>query len=359
MASFWEITLTSVLLEGTCFYGQIVVEAVRWNGLAAITPDVLPFRSSPLTDVAVYAALTLSSGAFAEPIPHAFVFAAVALQVASFLWVEVGTDVVALMLMVFLIPQALSYALHASLGMCTLLMLQPRLAVPPALWFHTLNVALVSASAFAHARGATLWSLATAIVGVELAIFAYVIRVYGARVMPAAGTAAWKFVLFNVLLGVKLQDARQWMRTRPITRSGLPEPIRRTHYFCESTLLRAVRFHYGRVASDGRVALWIGEWDEVAFANNLPGFVLALVFSLRIPISLRADVAADGASLENIRLVVCFLETPVWVWTWLTTQWRTTDSSCMLDGQNVFVGNRALLRRLTKLVIGVLMLYVS
>tara|TARA_B100000683_G_scaffold198194_1_gene191321 strand:- start:4268 stop:5365 length:1098 start_codon:yes stop_codon:yes gene_type:complete len=361
MVGFVRAALVGALLEGIAFYSQMIVENARWNGAKNVLPHVLPYASSPLTELMVIASAGALYALQTDLAMTAF-SVSMAAHFGTYVWVETGLDAVSLMLMIFLVPGAGSLSPHAYMLLLVLQLLQPWRQITMDLVFGFLQAVCVIASMFLYhttqlddiyrVDGAIL----LCIVALELAAFGYVRRAHGPRAMPSPKNKTLHFVLFNLILGVKRVEASQWRNAEPVSRTGLPESARGVAYFCNSNLIRAVRIHTGRVAPDGRVSIFVGEWDEMAFALNPMGFVLALLFSLRLPLSLRATLD-EGGELSDIRLVVFFVETPRFVWDYLTTQTRSTDDSCIVDNRDVFVGGRMTLRRVTKLIVSFLLLY--
>jgi hypothetical protein len=160
-----------------------------------------------------------------------------------------------------------------------------------------------------------------------------------------------------MLIGVRMVDAQAWLRWKPAMESGLPFDVRGVRFFCNSMLIRGIRFYTGRVVASDTVAVSIGEWDEIAFAPNPCGFVLALLASLRVPMSLRATINEEGTALSETRLIFFFFELPSWMWTSLTNSYEQTEDTCMIKGTTLLLPSRLTLRRITEALLSWILLH--
>lgn len=347
-------------LEGAFHFVELTFEAVRRNGLGVLRPEVLPFRSMPLCESVAASAAAV---ALVFDVPQAWgVFdLALTAHIATYLWVETGIDAVAVAVLLFMVPSVSQYALCACLLMVALLMLQPRRSVPIALWLHALFMCFLASARLLSLSVVAQPVLATVCLGagVEIACEALRRRMYGPYLSAPAYIGFGLEMALWMVTGVQFVDAAEWLKWTPTIHSGLPEELRGARFFCDSKLIRGVRFHTGRVVDDDAVAISIGEWDEIAFAPNAMGFVLALLASLRIPMSLRASVdeAASGArAIGATRLVLFFYELPSSVWLALTEGYAQTSDACMIRGALLLLPTRLTLRRITEALLSWILL---
>lgn len=345
------------LAESNLYFLQLIVDAMRWGGSGSLMPGVSPFKSSPVFELLAHASLLLSAGFDG---PDLFPYAMLGMF-SSYVWTETGFDAIMLIAMLLLLPGAINYAIHAFMLLVALQLLQPRRHIPRELWIATAQMPLLVAAYAFQRAGHPFLTVVLAWLCSEIASYYYAERAYGPCVWPAAKkTPMWLALLITLVFGVNHVDARAWHAQAPTQPSTLPAEMHTITYFCNSRIVRAVRIHTGRVIDERTVAIWIGSWDEMAFARTVWGGLASLLFSLRLPLTLRARLADDGTTLEDVRLVAFFFETPPCVWRFLTRTWSSTDDSCVMDGDDHLVASRTSLRRVSKLVIsGLLATYHS
>lgn len=342
-------------LEGAFHFVELTLEAVRRNGADLLRPEILPFRSMPLCEAVASSAAGIAL-VFDVPVAWDVFDVAMAVHVAAYLWVETGIHAVAIAFLLFLVPELTKFALPASLLVVILLMLQPRRVLPPSLWQHALFLSLLSSSRLLAFAGHPVPATICLGVSVEVAAEAFSQRMYGPVLRSPEGASYGVRAGMWLLFGVRLVDARAWLRWRPAMPSGLPEGVRGVRFFCGSRIVRGVRFHTGRVVSRDTVAVSIGEWDEIAFAPNPLGFCLALLSSLRLPMSLRARMSEGRDSLLDTRLVLLFFELPSSWWTSLTEGYEQTGGACMVEGATLLLPSRQTLRRITEALLSWMLL---
>ena len=333
-------------LEGAFHFMELTFEVIRRSGVSVLVPEVFPFRSMPFADSAACSAAAV---ALVLRMPSAWrVFdVALAIQVASYLWIETGVDLVAVVVLFLLDPTVSQYSICASMLLVTVLMLQPRMTVSSALWKHSLFMCFLCSARLLSFVGYTMLATITLVFAIEVACQALCERVYGRSLCSAThiGFGFRTFVWYA--FGVRLVDAAEWLKQVPIVESGLPIDLRGARLFCKSPLVRGVRFYTGRVIDTHTVAITIGEWDEVAFAPNVLGFALAVLASLRIPISLRARINCKQDTIIETKLILLFYELPSSIWYRLTSAYEPTDSVCMAKGTTILLPSRTTLRRIT------------
>lgn len=343
------------VLEGTFHFVELTFEAVRRNGVRFLQPEIIPFRTMPLCEAiaSASAAAALVFGVGAAWVAFDY---AIALHVATYLWVETGIDAVAVAFLLFMAPEVTRFALPANLLLVLLLTLQPRRALPRALWQHAFFLCFLASARFMALAGYGV--LATLLLGVavQLAAEAFRQRLYGPTLHAPEHVGCGLKALMWVVIGVRLVDAQSWLRWEPAVASGLPPAVRGVRFFCNSQLIRGVRFYTGRVVAPRTVAVSIGEWDEIAFAPNVRGFLLALLASLRLPLSLRATFDEATGALTDTRLVFFFFELPPSWWCALTSSYEQTEDTCMVKGASLLLPSRLTLRRITEAVLSWMLL---
>ena len=337
-------------LEGAFHFVEMVIEGIRRHGLKILRPEILPFKSMPLFEVFAGTAAAVAT-VFDVQTAWYFFDAALALHFAAYLWVETGIDLVATLLLTFIAPQMSRYAMSACLFMVTMILLQPRCTIPRSLWQHSVFIVLLSASRLLYAIEQRLAAIICVGVAVEVAVAALSRRIYGNMLRAPSRIGFWLESIMWTFVGVRFVDAAAWLQIKPAVSSDLPENTRRALFFCNSQLIRGVRFYTGRVVDDDTVAISIGEWDEIAFAPNAYGFILALLASLRLPMSLRATIDQTKTHISNTRLVFLFFELPESLWTRLTESHEATNDACMQKGGLLLLPSRLTLRRITEVML--------
>lgn len=342
-------------LEGAFHYLELTLEAVRKNGLTFLRPEVVPFRSMPLCEALASSAAALALVFQIETAWKVFDYT-MTIHLAAYLWVETGIDAVAVAFLLFMVPEITQYALSANILMVVLMTLQPRRTIPRPLWKHSFFVTFLALSRLFAVQGYHLAATISLGVAVDVASEAFRQRMYGPILCaPEHASCGFRTCMWT-LFGVRLVDAQAWLRWKPAMQSGLPADVRGVRFFCNSTLIRGVRFYTGRVVAPDTVAVSIGEWDEIAFAPNPCGFALALLASLRLPMSLRATVNADGNALTETRLIFFFFELPSSWWSSLTNSYRQTEDTCMIKGATLLLPSRVTLRRITEAILSWMLL---
>ena len=334
-------------LEGAFHFVELTFEAVRTSGLAFLRPEVTPFRSMPLCEAVAGSAAAI---ALVFGVSNAWLVLdyAMALHMAAYLWVETGVDAVAVAFLLFMAPEVTKFALAINLLMVMLMMLAPRRTLPVALWQHAIFICCLTSVRLLAQAGCKVAATIALGVAVEVSADAFHRRMYGPTLRAPDHVGFGRETIMWMLFGVRLVDARAWLRWKPRVESGLPAKVQGVRFFCKSSLIRGVRFYTGRVVAKNTVAVSIGEWDEIAFAPNSSGFLLALLASLRLPISLRATIGEGGSSLRDTRMVIFFFELPPLWWSALTNSYEQTDDTCMVEGATILLPSRLTLRRITE-----------
>lgn len=343
-------------LEGAFHYVELTLEAVRRNGITLLRPEVVPFRSMPLCEALASSAAALALVFHVEAAWQVFDYT-MALHIATYLWVETGIDAVAVAFLLFMAPEVTRYALSANVLMVILMTLQPRRTIPRPLWQHAFFIAFLGAARLLVVQGYDVAATISLGVAVEISVEAFRQRMYGPILSAPDHVSCGLKTIMWMLIGVRLVDAQAWLRWKPAMHSGLPSGVRGVRFFCNSMLIRGVRFYTGRVVASDTVAVSIGEWDEIAFAPNLCGFALALLASLRLPMSLRATINKENNALSETRLIFFFFELPSSWWNSLTNTYEQTEDTCMIKGATLLLPSRLTLRRITEALLSWMLLH--
>lgn len=343
-------------LEGAFHFVELTLEAVRRNGITFLRPEVIPFRSMPLCEALASSAAAVALVFRVTSAWRVFNYAMV-LHVATYLWVETGIDAVAVALLLFMAPEVTQYALSASILMTVLMTLQPRRTIPRALWQHAFFIAFLASARLLALCGFEVAATISLGIAVEISAEAFRQRMYGPILQAPEHVGCGLKTIARMLIGVRLVDAQAWLRWKPAMESELPKDVRGVRFFCNSMLIRGVRFYTGRLVASDTVAVSIGEWDEIAFAPNPCGFLLALLASLRLPMSLRATIDSGRTALTDTRVIFFFFELPSTWWNALTNSYKQTEDTCMVKGATLLLPSRLTLRRITEAMLSWMLLY--
>lgn len=343
-------------LEGAFHFVELTLDAVRNNGVTFLRPEVVPFRSMPLFEALAGAVAALAL-VFRIAAAWTVFDYTMALHLATYLWIETGVDAVAVAILCFMAPEVTQYALSANILMVVLMTLPPRRTIPHTLWQHALFVAFLAFARLLAVQGLEVAATISLGIAVEISIEAFRRRMYGPILRAPGHVGCGLKTIMWMLIGVRLVDAQAWLRRKPVMESGLPKDIRGVRFFCNSMLIRGVRFYTGRVVASDTVAVAIGEWDEIAFAPNPCGFLLALLASLRLPMSLRATIDDERTTLTDTRLIFFFFELPPTWWNALTNSYEQTEDTCMAKGTTVLLPSRLTLRRITEAILSWMLLH--